>query len=413
MGQQLTPDATAEVMSELDIDGDGTIEVSEFLDKLKEANNEREADRKRCQTLFAEADDDGSGFLDEAEMATVAAHMGLAEQVSNPEFVQQVRFAVTSCLLMVCSLSAWAHSAHTFHSRFVLTLFGQMMLEIESLNKDADVDDIDQQEGYGKSSDGLISFQEFVRWFHEIGVSYLERPQYASKLNLEAPSAEELKALFEDIDDDGSGEVDLDECGDKLQQIWPYMDTRGFERAFNAADDDGSGSIEMPEFLQLVQYIVWLNEKRHSVTELEDAFRSDDGAGTTILHSCSLQRHACFFLLCAMSMVCSSLLLSLLLTHVCSSNGAGANTVGEEEFYFGCHIIGFGGSDADSAWLFAEECKRLAASRWSGVGTKRTVELLNFEEFVQWAVKHAMAAPKIPSEAELRAKVGYKQSRFR
>ena len=79
--------------------------------------------------------------------------------------------------------------------------------------------------------------------------------------------------------------------------------------------------------------------------------------------------------------------------------------MGEEEFYFGCHIIGFGGSDADSAWLFAEECKRLAASRWSGVGTKRTVELLNFEEFVQWAVKHAMAAPKIPSEAELRAKV--------
>ena len=58
MGQDLTPNQVEEVMYELDLDKSGSIGVSEFLDKLKQAENERVADTKKCKALFDEADDD-------------------------------------------------------------------------------------------------------------------------------------------------------------------------------------------------------------------------------------------------------------------------------------------------------------------------------------------------------------------
>ena len=54
--------------------------------------------------------------------------------------------------------------------------------------------------------------------------------------------------------------------------IWPYMDASGFQRAFAAADEDGSGAVEMEEFDEVVKFTVWLNENRHTIQELEDAF---------------------------------------------------------------------------------------------------------------------------------------------
>ena len=121
MGQTLSPDDTAEVMAELDLDGGGTIHVNEFLDKVRQSNNERAADAKRCKQIFAQCDDDGSGdpptatlpdrlaslglgcvftlmalctagFLDEGEMAVVATQMGLGAQVKSPHNIHP-----TSC----------------------------------------------------------------------------------------------------------------------------------------------------------------------------------------------------------------------------------------------------------------------------------------------------------------------------
>ena len=54
--------------------------------------------------------------------------------------------------------------------------------------------------------------------------------------------------------------------------IWPYMDASGFQRAFAAADEDRSGAVEMEEFDEVVKFTVWLNENRHTIQELEDAF---------------------------------------------------------------------------------------------------------------------------------------------
>ena len=90
MGQDLTPNQVEEVMYELDLDKSGSIGVSEFLDKLKQAENERVADTKKCKALFDEADGDNSGHLDATEVAMVAEKMGLGAQLEEPDFLKNM-----------------------------------------------------------------------------------------------------------------------------------------------------------------------------------------------------------------------------------------------------------------------------------------------------------------------------------
>lgn len=90
MGQQLTPDQASAVMSELDIDHSGKIAVSEFLDKLKQAESQRRADMRQCQKLFGDADKNHSGTLDRAEVVWVGTEMGLGEQMKSPAFVDHM-----------------------------------------------------------------------------------------------------------------------------------------------------------------------------------------------------------------------------------------------------------------------------------------------------------------------------------
>ena len=90
MGQDLTPNQVEQVMYELDLDKSGSIGVSEFLDKLKQAENERVADTKKCKALFDEADDDNSGQLDAGEVAMVAEKMGLGAQLEEPDFLKNM-----------------------------------------------------------------------------------------------------------------------------------------------------------------------------------------------------------------------------------------------------------------------------------------------------------------------------------
>ena len=79
-----------EVMSELDIDGSGTIEASEFMDKLKQFGQERTDEIAKCHEIFAEIDDDKSGFLDAKEVKKLAKRMGFEEQLSQKGFLKKM-----------------------------------------------------------------------------------------------------------------------------------------------------------------------------------------------------------------------------------------------------------------------------------------------------------------------------------
>eukprot|EP01043_Picozoa_sp_COSAG02_P026136 COSAG02_NODE_1496_length_12308_cov_6.264313_6_plen_1564_part_00 len=178
-----------------------------------------------------------------------------------------------------------------------------------------------------------LGYTQFIAWFLEIGRSYLERPQYEAQPVLVAPPEEELQALFKRVDADNSGEADLVEVQEELNLLWPYLDTTGFHRAFQAADTDHSGHLDYSEFQNLVNFIIWLSKQRHSVQELYDAFG----------------------------------------THV-----------SEDEFYFGCQCLKISVTDGKARYLFQSLCKEIAVSK-----NDQAVSEIDFDRFIIWAVRYS------------------------
>eukprot|EP01046_Picozoa_sp_COSAG06_P004743 COSAG06_NODE_203_length_20332_cov_14.679978_11_plen_1688_part_00 len=315
MGQNLSPNQAFEVMAELDLDGSGTIGVSEFLDKLKYVRAESEGRVQKCKQLFAEADDDGSGFLDEKEITYVAGKMGLSDMVSDPTFVTN------------------------------------MIHEMESLSL--------SYHGHSGSGSGTVDVDEFTHWFMEIGVSYLDKPVFSRTIDLVTPSEDDVQHMFEHVDSDRSGSVDLIEVQEELKHLWPFIDSTGFQLGFHAADVDSSGTIDLKEFRHLIAFIVWLNKQRHTVQELEEAFRE---AG-----------------------------------------------VGEEEFYCGCMRLNFHCNDSEARFLFEQHCKHLGLMDDDEDGDEdEERKRMPFDEYITWAVRYACVTLKgevhVESPLEARAR---------
>lgn len=316
MGQELTPEQVHDVMAELDCDCDTSVSISEFLDKLKQAESTRAADMCRCKALFERADGDGSGQLNRSELRRVAEQMGLREQLSDPEFLSA----------MIANIQAHGSVAES------------------SVTPTA----------AAAAADCQVSFEAFMQWYFAIGKSYLDRPCYTVQPDLEAPTKQELAVLFVSIDVDRSGSVDQAKVQDALRTVWPYMDPLGFRRAFAAADQGCSGCVDEGEFKHLCEFLVYLNEWRHTIQELEDSF------GTQ---------------------------------------------VGEDEFYVGCQCLKLSvNGDGASRHLFKEECRR-----------KSNVDVLTFDEYVQWAVRYACVAqrdwPSAETEAQRKARVCVEMSK--
>ena len=105
----------------------------------------------------------------------------------------------------------------------------------------------------------------------DVGKYFLKRPEFKSA-SVSKPTPAEREALFAEIDVDGSGELDLSEVHRAVTQLWPNMAATHTERAFATADEDGSGLVGLGEFKKLLGFIIWFNEKRHQIEEIEEHF---------------------------------------------------------------------------------------------------------------------------------------------
>ena len=197
----------------------------------------------------------------------------------------------------------------------------------------------------------------------EIGVAYLDKPQYSRAVDLEAPSDQDVQHMFEHVDGDKSGTVDLVEVQEELCHLWPLMDTIGFRRGFVAADLDRSGQIDLKEFRHLIAFIVWLNEHRHTVQEIEEAF---------------------------------------------------VNGVGEGEFYFGCMRLSFHCDDTEAKFLFEQQCQHLRLASEATADNSAQLEdiQMTFDQFITWAVRYACVTLKGEAEVETPAQARARQIAF-
>jgi len=59
-------------------------------------------------------------------------------------------------------------------------------------------------------------------------------------MELDEPSEDQLRAIFDEMDEDNSGEVNLLEATQGTLAIWPYVNARLVANAFEAADADGA-----------------------------------------------------------------------------------------------------------------------------------------------------------------------------
>ena len=193
--------------------------------------------------------------------------------------------------------------------------------------------------------------------------------------------------------------------------IWPYMDASGFQRAFAAADEDSSGAVEMEEFDEVVKFTVWLNENRHTIQELEDAFGETVGEDEFCfgyktlfdVHAYGgarppsrplrvavsrLSVYVCCLVLVSfqrLTLGCSIFALAPLASLLVSSCNHPLSAT--------CGVSPAG----DAKYLYETHCKKL--------GREPEGEPLSFEEYVIWAVVHAcITSNQEESEAEAQAR---------
>jgi len=90
LGQNPTESELQDMMNEVDADGNGTIDFSEFITmmgrKMKDTDSEEE-----IREAFKVFDTDGNGYISPAELRQVMASLG--EKLSDQEIDQMVREA--------------------------------------------------------------------------------------------------------------------------------------------------------------------------------------------------------------------------------------------------------------------------------------------------------------------------------
>jgi len=64
-------------------------------------------------------------------------------------------------------------------------------------------------------------------------------------------SEDELRAVFDAIDTDGSGDIDLGELRAAITQVSPTADEDTIAKMLTMADADGSGEVDFDEFKKL------------------------------------------------------------------------------------------------------------------------------------------------------------------
>lgn len=73
-----------------------------------------------------------------------------------------------------------------------------------------------------EEADGQISRDEFLAWYLQKGCYYLDKPAFQN-MKLHVPRMKDRAALFKQMDDDDSGELNYLEVSEAVNKLWPQV----------------------------------------------------------------------------------------------------------------------------------------------------------------------------------------------
>ena len=190
MGKRLKCHELDGCMREMDPDGSGTVDYDEFSVWWEKSGKKRHSEVALRQ-FFASHDADGSGELDAEEVRTLSEELG--KKLNDREL-------------------------------------GKAMAEMD------------------EDGDGAIGVEEFLNWWWRVGSK-----RYPARFQLVTPARTEmnpqqLRDFFDDIDADGSGELDREEVVQLAKRLGKDLTEDELELAMSEMDIDGDDQVSFLEF---------------------------------------------------------------------------------------------------------------------------------------------------------------------
>ncbi|CAL4091671.1 unnamed protein product [Meganyctiphanes norvegica] len=88
-----------------------------------------------------------------------------------------------------------------------------------------------------------------------------------------------LRKAFESFDTDGKGAINLETIGNILRMMGVKFSHSNLQEIFDEVDDDGSGELEFEEFTELAAKFLIEEDEEELKNELREAFRIYDKQG--------------------------------------------------------------------------------------------------------------------------------------
>eukprot|EP01043_Picozoa_sp_COSAG02_P034068 COSAG02_NODE_2362_length_9062_cov_129.948789_4_plen_1175_part_00 len=123
-----------------------------------------------------------------------------------------------------------------------------LKLEFEILDEDLGGDDL-----IGRCSLPTLSFLEegdgvYDDWEQIFADDGDEAGELLMRISCKFTEEEAVRAAFERLDDDGSGELDIDEIGQLMETIGRSLNEKQLDKMMKEIDEDGSGLVEFDEY---------------------------------------------------------------------------------------------------------------------------------------------------------------------
>eukprot|EP01043_Picozoa_sp_COSAG02_P028960 COSAG02_NODE_1783_length_10942_cov_1025.230266_3_plen_2086_part_00 len=301
LGQTNTQAELRVKMREIDADGSGTLDFEEFVAAMDKWQEEELHDIFN----FFNTDDDGYISLDELRSTVKSVGLQLSEQAFlnlaatiDEDGSGQIDAAEFCSFMKPLMSFAQQHSftakqlpdrgeVHVTVNTIGIVLTGHSNLPFIAFKLEGE--DIRPVVGLIKSSatEAMVSFEVNRKGAEESVVVSLEMNSAsdASLLVQKVVEAEARKSLrrkvahnkqmlalkeaFDDVDTDGSNQLDVEELGELLTMLGQEFTRAELLDKVRQLDEDGSGMIEFPEFVTLMT--TWQQE------ELRDMFAYFDG----------------------------------------------------------------------------------------------------------------------------------------